>query len=153
MGKLLAGIVILFLILIGVSLFFLLGKKPTATINNHTFTLFVAKTPKEKEVGLSEKTSLDKGSGMVFPFETPGYYAFWMKNMHFPIDILFIHADHIVTLYKNVQPPQSATASLPTYQPTEPADIVLELAAGTTDADNIKTGDQVYFKNLDTNKK
>ena len=42
------------------------SKTPTATINNHVFKLEIAKTPKEKEVGLSAKKTLEKDFGMLF---------------------------------------------------------------------------------------
>lgn len=121
-------------------------KTPTATINNHAFNLEIAKTPEEKEIGLSTKESLDQDSGIYFPFEKPSYYRFWMRDMKFPIDIIFIRNGRIVTIHKNVNPPTNPNETLPIYSPTEPADAVLEINAGLSDEYNFKVGDVVILK-------
>lgn len=122
-------------------------KTSTATINNQTFDLLIAKTPEEKQIGLSEKTSLPQNAGMLFPFETPGNYPFWMKNMKFAIDIIYIRDNKIITIFKNAQPAKSPTDSLPVYNSEEPADTVLEINAGLSDKYNFKKGDEVEIKN------
>lgn len=128
--------------------FFLFEKNPTATINNHTFGLSVADSQREKEIGLSETESLAKNQGMIFIFDKPDYYSFWMKNMKFPIDIIYINKDKIVTIQTNVQPPTSPTESLIIYSSTEPSDKVLEIQAGLSKKYNFKKGDKVKYENL-----
>lgn len=123
-------------------------KTPKAIINNQTFDLFVAKTSKEKAIGLSEKKSLPENSAMIFVFEKPDYYSFWMKEMKLPIDIIFISKNHIVTVYHNVRPPQTPQESLPIYKPDEPADMVLEINSGLAQKYNLKKGIEVKFENL-----
>jgi len=124
------------------------SKSPTATINNHTFKLELAKTQKEKEIGLSKKEMLEKNAGMLFLFERPAYYSFWMKNMKFPIDIIYIRNDRIVTIHKNVKPPKNPNESLPIYNSKEPADTVLEINAGLSEKYNFKEKDLVKISNL-----
>lgn len=114
-----------------------------AKINNATFDIVIASSNEDRQIGLSNRNSLGKDSGMIFPFEKEDYYSFWMKNMKFPIDILFIRGDKIVTIHKNVQPPKSTNDSLPIYNPKEPADKVLELNANVTSEKNIKEGDKI----------
>lgn len=127
----------------------LFGTKPTVTINKAIFTLDIAKTPTQKQIGLSEKTSISSTYGMLFPFEKPDSYAFWMRDMKFPIDIIFIRDNKIVTIYDNVPVPADPNSTnLPLYQPEEPADKVLEIQAGTAKKYNFKKGDQVTFQNL-----
>lgn len=123
-------------------------KTPTANINNHTFKLEIAKTQQEKEIGLSKKKILEKNAGMLFLFEKPGYYPFWMKDMKFPIDIIYIRNDRIVTIHKNVKPPKNPNDRLPLYNSKEPADTILEINAGLAQKYNIKEGDIVKIKNL-----
>ena len=123
-------------------------RSPTATINNQAFTLFVAKTPQEKEIGLSEKTSLAENSGMLFVFDKVDYYSFWMKTMKIPIDIIYINKDKIVTIIENSQPPKSLSENLPIYKPDEPADKVLEINAGLSKKYGFKKGDFVKIENL-----
>ncbi len=123
-------------------------KTATAIINNHTFTLLVAKSPKEKEIGLSEKTTLPQDTGMLFSFGQSDYYSFWMKNMKIPIDIIYINKNKIVTIYENLQPPKSKEESLPILKPNEPSDTVLEINAGLSQKYSFKKGDAVKIENL-----
>ncbi|MDO8460841.1 MAG: DUF192 domain-containing protein [bacterium] len=121
-------------------------KIPTAAINNQTFKLFIAKSAKEKEIGLSGKDSLSQDYAMYFSFEKPDYYSFWMKNMKFPIDMIFLSNNRIVTIYENLEPPSQDLKSPPLYKSNEPADAVLEINAGLTKKYNIKVGDEIKIK-------
>ena len=47
----------------------------------------------EKTKGLMYRSSLPEGRGMLFPFLFSWYQVFWMKNVKFPLDILFINKD------------------------------------------------------------
>ena len=148
----------LFLIVVGGLLFlqkysktgnpFLFKKTPMATINNRTFELSVADSQKEREIGLSETRSLPENQGMIFIFDKPNYYPFWMKNMTIPIDIIFIKGQEIVTIQSDVQPPTSSTESSIIYAPSEPSDKVLEISAGLSKKYNFKKGDKVKIENL-----
>lgn len=126
----------------------LFGKNPTITINNHIFQLLVAKTPKEKEIGLSQTSILSEDKGMIFPFDKPSYYSFWMKNMKIPIDIIYIQNDEIVTIIKNAKPPSDQNENLIIYNPEKPSDKVLEIRAGLSEEYNFKKGDKVKTENL-----
>lgn len=121
-----------------------------ATVKGHTINLSLAKTPKEREIGLSTRNDLDNDNGMLFLFDTPDYYSFWMKDMKFPIDIIFINDNKIVTIYSNVPPPSSQLVqdNLPIYQPAEPANRVLELNSGVSEKYGLKNGDQIIFKGI-----
>lgn len=123
-------------------------KTPSATINKQTFSLSLAKKPKELEIGLSEKKSLPQNEGMLFIFEKSDYHSFWMKNMKFPIDMIFVNKNRIVTIYQNVQPSKSKEETLPIFKPEEPADKVLEINAGLSKKYNFKKGDKVKYENL-----
>lgn len=124
------------------------SKIPTATINNHAFNLEIAKTQVEKEIGLSTKKILSQNAGMLFLFDKPAYYRFWMKNMKFPIDIIFIRNGRIVTIHKNVKPPTNPNENPPIYNSSEPADIVLEINAGLSEKYNFKEGDVMRLDNV-----
>ena len=79
---------------------------------------------------------------MLFLYDTPDYYQFWMKGMAFPLDIIFIRDSTIVTIARNVPPP-IGDSELPRYGPDEPADKVLEINAGLCDKYGIQEGDTV----------
>lgn len=113
-----------------------------ARIRGKTFYLDVAASPTAREIGLAQTDSLPEDRGMLFLYDTPGYYQFWMKGMAFPLDIVFIRYSTIVTIARNVQPP-TRDGSLPRYVPDEPADMVLEVNAGLCDRYGIQEGDTV----------
>lgn len=122
----------------------------TAKIGNKTYSLIVAKTDAEKEKGLSGRNNLDANTGMLFIFEDKGTYGFWMNEMKFPIDIIFINDNKIVDFVENAVPPlagQSA-ATLPVYKPSESINYVLEVNAKEISKNKFKRGDTVTLKNI-----
>ncbi len=120
---------------------------PTVIIGNHKFKASIADSQKEREIGLSETKSLSQNQGMIFLFEKPDYYSFWMKNMKFPIDIIYINNDQIVTIQNNAEPIKDQENPIK-YAPTQPADKVLEIQAGLAKAYKFKKGDKVKYENL-----
>ena len=136
---------LIFLIILIACLAFLTTAKqqPYAIIGNVTFYVDVARTPEQQTKGLAIYNSLPLNKGMVFPFEKPDYYAFWMKDMKFPIDIIYIKKGEIVDIFKDVLPPLSPSSQLPVYKPKKPADTVLEINAGLSDKYNFKTGENI----------
>ncbi len=122
------------------------SNSPTSTvkINNHTFKVELAMTPKEQQIGLSDHESLPQDQGMLFLFEEPGLYSFWMKNMKFPIDIIFIQEDTVVSVTKNAEPLEPEDTADPVIiTPESEIDTVLEVNSGLSDKYNIKKGDKV----------
>lgn len=122
-------------------------KTPTVTINGHNLQVTVADSREEQEIGLSETESLPQDQGMIFLFEKPDYYAFWMKDMKLPIDIIYIKNNQIVTILNNAQPPKEEESPI-VYTPTEPSDKVLEINAGLSEKYDFKKGDIVKIENL-----
>lgn len=156
MKKIFALIIILFGILLGIvvaqnylsknnSPF---SKTGTIAINEQKIKLDIADTDEKKEIGLSNKENIPNDRGMLFTFDKPDYYSFWMKNMKFPIDIIFIKDGTIVTIFENVNPPASSEQSTPIYQPKSPADMVLEINAGLSSKYGFKEGSKVKLENL-----
>lgn len=68
----------------------------------------LATKPEEKSRGLMFRESLEEGRGMLFIFEREGYHAFWMKNVRFPIDILWLDESFTVVHIAASVPPCSA---------------------------------------------
>jgi hypothetical protein len=114
----------------------------TLTIDGQRISVAIADTPARQELGLGNRTSLADGEGMLFEFTIDREYAFWMKDMHFSIDMVWISASStIVYMAQNVSP-----ATYPKdFIPTSPARYVLELPANYTVAHGFKTGDSVAF--------
>ena len=112
------------------------------TIHNITIKVEIADTPISRERGLSGRTSLSDGRGMLFVYSAPGFYSFWMKDMNFPIDIIWIdEAKTIIGITKNISP-----VTFPeTFQPPSLAKYILEVNAGWPDKNLIQIGDLVQF--------
>jgi poly-gamma-glutamate capsule biosynthesis protein CapA/YwtB (metallophosphatase superfamily) len=60
-----------------------------ATGQQHTMLVKQAKTDEERTKGLSGTDELPAGEGLLFAFDEPGRHGFWMKDMNYPIDILW----------------------------------------------------------------
>ena len=109
-----------------------------------TVVVDVADTSQLHAKGLSGRTSLEPGQGMLFVFEEEGEHGIWMKDMLFSIDILWIAGDGtIITIARDVSPdtyPKAFHASRPT------AKYVLEVPAGYVDEIGVAVGDKVVVK-------
>jgi hypothetical protein len=108
----------------------------------------IARTVAEKEKGLSEKPSLCSGCGLLFLFDQPGIYPFWMRKMRFDIDILWIKDDRVVDVTYGAKKPSAEEFEVPKqiYQSQVPIDKVLEVNAGWAAGNGIKVGDEVRIK-------
>ncbi|MBI4094378.1 MAG: DUF192 domain-containing protein [Candidatus Liptonbacteria bacterium] len=126
-------------ILLGVFAFFsvLANQRDAAqaivSLAGKTFSVLIADTAIERTRGLSGRPSLREDEGMLFLFESPGAYGFWMKGMRFPIDIVWIRGDRVVGITEHVPVPTSAL-NLPTYYPPEPVDPVRDRISNGVDA-------------------
>lgn len=122
----------------------------SATIGNKTYSLIVAKTEADRELGLSKKSSLNANTGMLFVFEEKGIHKFWMKDMRFPIDIIFINDNKVVDFVENAASPAAgqSAVTLPIYSPSESINYVLEVNANEISKNKFKRGDSVTFKNV-----
>lgn len=122
------------------------SSKNEVKINEITIPVEIANTDIQRRNGLSKQDSLPEGEGMFFEFVQKNVQPpFWMKNMKFAIDILWINDNEIVQIDKNVQPPKSGTTDdkLILYIPNQPIDYVLEVTAGFTEKNNIEVGNIV----------
>lgn len=124
------------------------SQKPAVIIENKTFFLDVAKTDKEKEIGLAKYDKLPENMAMLFIFSYPNYYSFWMKNMKFPIDIIYIKDNKIVDIFTDVPYPKTKNEQLPIYTTKQKANFVLEINANLSKKYNFKIGSSVKINNL-----
>ena len=99
-------------------------------------------TPIERERGLSGRLGLDDNEGMLFIFSRSDKYNFWMKDMNFPLDIIWISGDmKVIYIKKNARPELYPE----TYGPEENAKYVLEVVSGFSDRNNLRVGDEIKF--------
>jgi len=112
----------------------------SAEVGGHKFKLELAVAKDEKKRGLGNRESLCGDCGMLFVFPEKGIYPFWMKNMNFDLDIIWIGDGKIVYIAKNV-----AHNSLVTIKPERAADRVLEINSGLSDKYGLVEGEKVFF--------
>lgn len=110
-------------------------------INGAELTAEVAGSPKALSKGLGGRKILPEDRAMLFVFSNLDRHSFWMKDMKFAIDIIWIADGKIVDIAPNVQP--TMIEPLPTYLPRLPAKLVLETVAGFSSKNNLKIGDTV----------
>lgn len=123
------------------------SKTPEVLINNTIIAVDLARTNAQVQRGLSGRPSLDPQSGMLFIFSKPSIYSFWMPDMNFPLDLIWISNDIIVDISHNVTNVFDRAHPV-YYKPKEPAQYVLEVNANFSINHNIKIGDTVIFKNI-----
>lgn len=102
----------------------------------------LALTAGERARGLSGRIGLGENDGMLFVFDSEGIYPFWMKDMNFPIDIIWINKNLRVIYVKENATPASYPES---FSPGEKALYVLEVPAGFSEKNGLKLGDMVSF--------
>lgn len=112
-------------------------------INGKVIKVEIADTVEKQEKGLSARQALLEDQGMLFVFRVPDHYYFWMKDMKFALDLVWIDQDKIVEVSRNIkpedyQPPKSLTSK-------DKIDKVLEINAGAAEKFGIKEGDKVEF--------
>ncbi|MCA6070629.1 MAG: DUF192 domain-containing protein [Endomicrobium sp.] len=109
-------------------------------INGRTLKLVAATSEQAKVKGLSNRKEVSY-DGMVFFFKQSRRLVFWMKDMHFPIDILWVANSKVIDISENVQPePDVSDYNLKTYNSSEKTDTVIELNSGKAKQLNTKNG-------------
>lgn len=116
--------------------------RPTVSITlpNGIVKAEVADTSASREQGLSGRKGLGKTEGMLFVFPLAGRYGFWMKDMLFPIDIIWINENGVVVnVVENAKPEDYPT----TYINQAPASYVLEIQANKAREYGVYLGSKV----------
>ncbi len=113
-------------------------------LNEKEFIVSVADTQAKQTKGLSFKKRMKESRGMLFVFDEMKQNNFWMKDMYFPLDIIFFDENKkVVYVVSNVTP-----ESYPeTFGGEVLSKYVLEINASLAEKYNIKIGDEFYFKN------
>ncbi len=116
----------------------------TVSVNGIDIQAELAETPVQKILGLSNRQSLKEGRGMLFVYGKPGRQRFWMKDMHFPIDIIWIDGEKVaVHLEREVMPDSYPEV----FSPPVLAQYVLEVPAGYSERVGIVVGSRFLWKN------
>ncbi len=113
----------------------------------------IADTPDKREKGLMFRQELAEDQGMLFIFKEEAVHGFWMKNVNFPLDIIWMDKDkRIVDIKPNLKPCRQERGtsdgghiekSCESYFPREKAFYVLEVKSGFADRHQISVGDKI----------
>jgi len=120
-------------------------KKIPISINSYNISAAIASTDEEKIKGLSGLKELGATEGMLFLLHHSSKQGFWMKDMNFPIDIIWIDSmKRVVHIEKELKPCDSIF-TCPVYTPNTDALYVLEVNSGFSDQHSISDGTTINF--------
>lgn len=142
LGVLVAAVVVLFGVVIYAQI---VGKNSTTDIlqiNGRSFSLQIAKTEAQRELGLGNRASMPTDQGMLFIFPQVQPECFWMKDMHFSLDMVWVNKNKQVVYIKHNVSPNTYPDS---FCPVQPVAYVIELNAGTTDTTGMRVGETLDF--------
>ena len=117
-------------------------------INGFELRVYLAVTNDQQIKGLSVKDHLKENEGMLFVYQQPSRQGFWMKDMKFPIDIIWLDNNGTVVYIKNSLQPCIMTFAFlcPTYTPDKDSLYVLETRSGFSKKHGIKIGTHADFQ-------
>jgi len=129
------------------------GQMPPAlyhavTVGDVVFEVEIARTDTQRTKGLSGRSSMPAMTGMLFVFEMDVAAAFWMKEMLFSLDFIWISDNcTVVDITLNVPAPDAGTSdsSLLIYRPEVLVAYALEINAGEVQRFGVRKGDVVKF--------
>jgi uncharacterized membrane protein (UPF0127 family) len=115
---------------------------PAAGGATHAFNIEVARTEKEKELGLMFRTELADNEGMLFPYDRPRRLSMWMHNTYISLDMLFIRQDGTIARIEARAEPLSDRV----ISSGSAVSAVLEIPGGAAERLGIKPGDKVHYR-------
>jgi uncharacterized protein len=121
-------------------------RQVNVSVNGQVLIADIAATDEQIVKGLSVKNTLAENEAMLFVYDNEAQYTFWMKNMKFPIDIIWIDADKTVVHIEHNLQPCSSDLLCPTYKPVDDSLYVLETVAGFAEKHDIAKGTAVHFE-------
>jgi hypothetical protein len=122
----------------------ILSNKGYLVIKNNIIRLEVSKDELSRNRGLSNRTTLWRGQGMLFAFDKMSPQFFWMKDMLIPLDIVFFDNNWNIVLIETYLQPSSFPK---TFGGDVKSQYVLEIKAGEADFYGLKVGDKAIFLN------
>ncbi len=118
------------------------GTQRVMWLGGERFEIELATTPTSRRRGLMHRPPLADNQGMLFIYPDEAPRSFWMKNVSFAIDILYLDADwRLVQRHESVPPCRRDPC--PGYPSHAAARYVLELPAGTASRLSLEPGARV----------
>lgn len=117
------------------------SEKASINFNNQIINAEVARSPYQLYSGLSNRESICVDCGMLFIFPDFDERSFVMRDMNFPLDIIFIAKGRVIKIFADL-PPEGANPQK-VYTSDAPVDEVLEINAGRASAWGLQVGDNL----------
>lgn len=138
LGGLLAAIIASVLLTLIVFVWVWKESHTRLAVHGSVYYLQIVRTTAAQDKGLGGRTSLPQNEGMLFAFSNPQTLCFWMKDMHFPLDMVWLNGDKQVVSIANNVPVNSYPRA---YCPHTPAQYVIELNAGQAASADLYRGE------------
>lgn len=136
-------IYIFFLLILSILVLNYKNKENTIKTPNKIYKVLISNTEQKRMTGLSNTKNLNKDTVMLFIFEKPDIYGIWMKDMLYPIDIVYLDDKmNVVSFFDNVKP-----SSYPEiFYPEEKSKYIIEMNAGERIESGLYKKTKVYYK-------
>ncbi len=119
---------------------FFVTKTPIVHFGDLPIRVEIADSASELTKGLSGRSDMGDKDGLFFIFPDTDYHGIWMKDMRFPIDIIWISEElEVIGITKNVSPESYPKV----FRPEKPVRYVLETEVGHADLVGIHVGNKV----------
>ena len=112
-------------------------------INQDVYSLEIAKTQDQRQLGLMFRNKLGSNNGMVFIYPNSASHRIWMKNTKIKLTVIWINEGGTVLDIQRLDPCQRDPCK--SYGLDQPSKYIIELNHQTH---NIKIGDEILGLNL-----
>lgn len=146
-----ALVFIVVIVILGGAFYALVLNNPLASklgevqVGSKVFKVEIADSPEERERGLSNRDSLGGADGMLFVFQSPAQYQFWMKDTRIDLDIIWISPESRILGYSEAEapPPNTPENELVKFLPPDAILYALEMPRGSAERFNFDRGQSI----------
>ncbi len=121
---------------------FFLPATPIMRIGDIPIKVEIANSDQERIIGLSNRDKFETANGLLFVFPETSYHSIWMKDMNFPIDVIWISEDlKVINIEENLTPDSYPRS----FRPNTPARYALETNVHYADTFGLTEGQTVVL--------
>jgi uncharacterized protein len=120
-------------------------RQANVMVNGLVLAADISASNEQRTKGLSVKDALAENEAMLFVFDNEGEHTFWMKDMKFAIDIIWINSNKTVVHIEHNLQPCGYSLFCPTYKPGQDSLYVLETVGGFAEKHDVVQGTQIQF--------
>ena len=121
-------------------------RQANVTVSGMVLVADISASNEQRTKGLSVKDALAENEAMLFVFDNEAEHTFWMQNMKFPIDIIWINSNKTVVHIEHNLQPCGYGLLCPTYKPSQDSLYVLETVGGFAEKHDVVQGTRIQFE-------